>query len=133
MTRRRGQAKAADSRQVLDAMVSESQLQRDVIKLAQELGWLVHHVYDSRLAAGGKRKNGQRSIDRGFPDLILAKTGRVSIAVELKTERGHLSMEQRQWLAVLAGSFDVYIWRPRDWSSGEIERVLIGRDGQRAA
>ena len=106
------------SRRILDQQVSESQLQRDVLQLAARLGWLAYHVYDSR-------KSGP---DKGFPDLILAKAGRVPIAAELKMERGHLSMAQRQWLAALAGSFDVYIWRPRDWSSGRIERVLIGSE-----
>lgn len=114
------------SRKVLDELVSESQLQKNVFSLAHALGFLVFHTYDSLL--------GSKAIDPGFPDAILAKDGRV-LAIEFKTERGKLSLKQSEWLYSLAarGQVETYCWRPRDWSSGEIERVLIGRDGQRAA
>lgn len=127
MTTRRTQAKpTTDSRQVLDQQVSESQLQKNVFSLAHALGFHVFHTYDSVL--------GSKAIDPGFPDAILAKDGRV-LAIEFKTERGKLSIAQGAWLYNLSarGQVETYCWRPRDWSSGEIERVLIGRDGQRVA
>ena len=122
-TRRR--PRAINSRRVLDQQVSESQLQRDVLEMAKKLGWLAYHVYDSRMSGP----------DKGFPDIILAKregAARV-LAIELKTERGRVSTAQWAWLAALMGPLECYVWRPRDWSSGEIEAILAGRDGQRAA
>ena len=115
MTTRRTQS----SRRILDQQVSESQLQRDVLQLAGQLGYLAYHVYDSR-------KSGP---DKGFPDLILARDGRV-IAVELKTERGRVSRDQARWIWALGAldTIEIFVWRPRDWSSGRIERVLIGSE-----
>lgn len=127
MPRRTQTKPVANSRQALDEMVRESQLQKDVFSLAHALGFHVFHTYDSVL--------GSKAIDPGFPDAILAKDGRV-LAIEFKTERGKLSLKQSEWLYSLSarGQVETYCWRPRDWSSGEIERVLIGRDGhQRAA
>lgn len=120
MTRRKPQA--VDSRQVLDSQVSESQLQRDVLDLAARLGYLANHNYDSR-------KSGP---DKGYPDLTLAKDGRV-ICAELKTERGRLSIAQLSWSMALIGAVEFYVWRPRHWSSGEIERVLMGAKKTEAA
>lgn len=46
----------------------------------------------------------------GFPDLVLARNGEV-LFVELKSEKGKLSPEQRDWLAHTNGR----LWRPADW------------------
>lgn len=107
-------------RAILDGQVSESQLQRDVLKEAHLRGWLCFHVYDSRLASAGY-------VDAGFPDAILVRAGRV-LACEFKTMRGKVSQAQSRWLLELAylGRVECYIWRPDDLSSGEIERVLAG-------
>jgi hypothetical protein len=72
-----------------------------------------HHETDSR------RSNA------GLPDIIAVRDGRLVFA-ELKTERGRLRPEQQAWrdeLRRLTGA-EYYIWRPRDWQSGAIERVL---------
>lgn len=119
---RNAQPQAADSRALLDGQVSESQLQRDVLELAARLGYFANHTYDSR-------KSGP---DAGFPDLILAKDGRV-LAIELKTERGRLSIAQLSWSMALMGAVEFYVWRPRDLSSGKVERVLLGERGEKVA
>lgn len=113
---------ADDSRALLDSLVAEKDLQKNVFDLAHDLGFLIFHVYDSRLACAGY-------VDPGFPDAILVKAGRI-IAAELKKETGKVSLNQAQWLTELAwlGRVETYVFRPHDWSSGHIEEILRGRD-----
>jgi len=94
--------------------MSEALLQAQVIQLARHLGYRYMHIHDSRKSSGA-----------GFPDLVLAhkRTGRV-IFVELKAEKGRLSPSQEEWLAVLGKRHETHLWRPEDWESGEIPRVL---------
>ena len=56
--------------------VSERDFQRQVIELAETMGWeLIYHTHDSRRSR------------EGFPDLIMVRDGRL-LALELKTETG---------------------------------------------
>ena len=90
--------------------LSEAEFQRTVIELARLHRWLPYHTHDSR------RSN------RGFPDLVLVRDGRLIFA-ELKTAKGQTSPDQRLWLAELGKAHpDVYLWRPGDWR--EIEEIL---------
>lgn len=77
---------------------TEAGFQRAVTELAELYGWLVYHTHDSRRSAPG------------FPDLALAKGGRVILA-ELKAERGRLSATQERWVRE-AGAV---VWRPSMW------------------
>jgi hypothetical protein len=55
--------------------------------------------------------------DVGFPDLILARAGRL-VVVELKTERGRLGPGQALWLELFrAADVEVHVWRPGDMPS----------------
>ena len=99
---------------------TEREFQDAVVQLAQLCGWWIYHTHDSRRSAPG------------FPDLVLAKQGRVVFA-ELKSQRGRVSEPQRAWLDALAprvgqpASHAAYVWRAgneRDWR--ELERVLTG-------
>ncbi len=61
--------------------------------------------------------------EAGFPDMVLVRE-RV-VFVELKTMKGRVSPKQLEWHeALIAGGAEAYIWRPADWNSGEIERLL---------
>ena len=92
--------------------LSEADLQTCVIDLAQRLGWLVYHTHDSRHSA------------KGYPDIV-ALNGTVGLAIELKSEKGKVTPEQKQWLTAFAGAgFLPCIWRPADWYSGAIDRAL---------
>ena len=73
-----------------DAM-TERQLQDDIVSEAKLLGWKVHSVWNSQHSPAG------------WPDLFLVhpQTGR-RLALELKTARGKVSIEQEQWLSALA-------------------------------
>jgi hypothetical protein len=69
--------------------------------------------------------------DPGFPDLVLARRGRVIFA-ELKSEKGHLTKEQASWLGHLSSvrgtiAPEVYEWRPSDLP--EIQSVLSAGRG----
>ena len=89
-------------------------------------GWLVFHDTDSRRS------------EPGFPDLLLARRG-VVLLVELKTEKGKVSIEQRianrgkrserllpsqqDWIEASSA----LVWRPSDWPI--IEEVLRRASG----
>ena len=60
----------------------------------------------------------------GFPDLVLVRKGRL-LFVELKSEIGKVSPQQRKWLDDLDKAAETYVWRPEDWTSGEIDRRLM--------
>lgn len=131
---------ADDSRAVLDETVQEKALQLAMVDMAHRLGYMCHHIYDSRLAAGGRRKDGTTPVTKGFPDWVLAHHGwrkgersRV-LVVELKKETEQPTTAQREWLTVLAAAgIEVHVWRPSDWSNGTIERVLMAGISEGAA
>jgi hypothetical protein len=91
--------------------VTEAEFMGAVIDLARLRGWRLHHQRPARTA------NGWRSAiigDQGFPDLVLARAGRLVVA-ELKTERGRLGPGQALWLDLLAAAgAEVHVWRPVD-------------------
>jgi hypothetical protein len=104
--------------------MTESERQSAVIDCARWLDWLVHH---GRPGLTGKGWRTPIQGDPGFPDLALARGGRL-LFVELKADRGRLSVAQEKWLAVLrATGAEVYVWKPADWTAGTIERVLRAR------
>ena len=103
---------------------SEAEWQDTVVAYAGIRGWLVHHCRPAAGATGRWRTHITGS--PGFPDLVLARHGRVVFA-ELKSERGKLAREQAAWLEELVPRdpnrpVDVFVWRPSDWP--EVERVL---------
>jgi hypothetical protein len=96
------------------ATMSERQLQSAVIQLAELVGWRVYHTHDSRRS------------QPGFPDLTLVRENRL-LFVELKSAKGRLTVEQVDWLEALGYVASVATWRPADWVSGTVERVLRGQ------
>ena len=91
---------------------TETQFRNSIIALAQWSGWLCYYVPDSRKVSSA-----------GFPDLTLLKHR--FLLVELKTDKGRLSEEQRTWLRLASeAGIDARVWRPGDWS--EIETLLKG-------
>ena len=107
--------------------MTESEFQRQVIQLAVLCGWRVHHVRPARVRVRGRdvyRTPVQGH--KGFPDLVLARRGRV-IAAELKAGRGQLSEDQVLWRDAMSGGQSAEyagwkLWRPEDWA--DIERIL---------
>lgn len=92
-----------------------------VIAYAKLRGWRVHHQRPARTADGDWRTAVQG--DAGFPDLVLVRLSRV-IFVELKAEKGRVSVMQQLWLDALenTGKVSVHLWRPSAWPA--IEEAL---------
>lgn len=107
------------------APTSEATLQAHVIELAQNwLGWRVLHLRAGRTKRGKFGVQVTGKLGKGWPDLILAKPGRL-VAAELKSDTGKLTPEQLDVLQWLQGAgVETYIWRPADWP--EIVRCLGG-------
>ncbi len=95
------------------------------IQYARLQGWLVAHFRGVRV----QRKNGEvyhetpvQADGKGFPDLVLTRPGRL-VFVELKAERGRLSLDQERWVNALKDcGQEVYVFRPSMWS--QIEKIL---------
>jgi hypothetical protein len=101
--------------------VNEASLQAAVVDLAHAYSFKAAHFRPAQTAKGWRTPVGGDG--RGFVDLVLAKPGRV-LFVELKADAGRLTAQQKEWVEVL----DAKVWRPADWHSGEILRVLSGSE-----
>lgn len=96
-------ATAAEAREYQVNQWSEKQFQDHVMLVARRLGWLIYHTHDSR-----------RSVP-GFPDLVLVHPRHGVLFRELKTKKGRVSPDQKDWIAQLtAAGSDADIWRPAD-------------------
>lgn len=83
--------------------LTEAVFQRRIRTLCTLLGVRVYHTHDSRRS------------DPGFPDLVILGPAGVVFA-ELKTNRGRVRPEQREWLDDLTrAGLAAYLWRPADW------------------
>ena len=116
------------TRDVIAKAMSENDLLSYVVDLARLLGWRVAHFRPARTAKGWRTA---MTGDPGFPDLVLVEPSDRFLAdtiwVELKAERGMLTADQKLWRDALQKSGQHwYLWRPSDWMSGEVERILKG-------
>lgn len=120
MTRADPMAETPAARRMLDAQMSEKALFESVRDHLNAFGWLWYHTRDSRGSSAG------------FPDIVATRYWAL-LFIELKREKAFPTDMQKLWLDSLdgAGGEDgtpygakVYVWRPRDLSSGEVERVL---------
>lgn len=112
-------ANAERRRPVAVPRCTEPQLSRAVVELAELLGWGVYTIRRSDRAIVASETG------IGFPDLVMAKPGRL-LAAELKQDRRYPTPAQRAWLSVLATvpGVESFVWRPADWRNGSIERAL---------
>jgi len=90
--------------------MSETAFQARIIDTARAYHWLAAH-YRPSINRRGRWSTAVEG-DKGAPDLILAKGGRVILA-ELKSDNGRTTAEQRLWLAALGPH--ARLWRPMDW------------------
>lgn len=117
------------------ALESEEDFMTRVIAEAKEKGWMVQHVRPSIVTKNGEKVY-RTAIqgDKGGPDLLLARRGRV-VFMELKAQYtetkkdGGLSKDQRAWRNAIVGDFGPpglntywYLFRPGDWAL--VRRVL---------
>lgn len=91
--------------------VSEADFTRQILDLAALNGWRAAHF---RPAQTGRGWRTAMSGDIGYPDVTLAKDGRLIVA-ELKAEGGRVRPEQVAWLRAIHGDdWQTWVWRPRD-------------------
>lgn len=69
--------------------MTEDELLSAIIEAAGLMGWRVHHDR-------GKLNQGRTQGHPGFPDLVLARRGRV-LFLELKSEAGRQTEDQLRW------------------------------------
>lgn len=108
--------------------MSEAELQDAVIECARLLGWRCAHF---RPAQTGKGWRTPMIGDTGFPDVVLARDGRI-LFLELKAAGKKPRPEQTAWLEALACDCEgrpcphpgVLVVQPEHWLSGEVEELL---------
>ena len=121
--------KSLTTEQRIARAMTENDLLWNVWELAERLGYLFDHSWDSRASLWTAQQAGLKGLHwGGRPDITLiidtVKPPRI-IDVELKREIGALTERQERFLsAMIAAGHEVYVWRPSDWLNGTIERVL---------
>lgn len=93
--------------------MTESDLATRVKLLAHANGWIVFSLPANRTVRPVKDAI-------GYPDMTCARDGEC-VFLELKQERGELTVEQRLWLAALPAA---HVIRPSDWYSGRVAELL---------
>jgi hypothetical protein len=115
----------------IDKVISEDDFKAKIVGCAHDHGWLVFHPV--RGNRDGRWYTAQQG-DRGYPDLTLARGGRIVI-LELKKYGCYPTPDQYRWLTALSGvewerdyvmapdgSVIIGCVHPKDWH--EIEQVL---------
>jgi len=102
--------------------LSEADWQSRVMDAARRAGWLCVHYRPARTPRGNWVT--PLAGDKGAPDLLLAKDGRVLFA-ELKRDGGMPTPEQVAWLKALGGHGR--IWRPQDWEAVQLDLGITKR------
>ena len=102
----------------LYAGMSENALLGHILGHCRTFGLLHHHLFEQGRGkpcpACGANVPGRyaRRTDSGFPDLLILPPGR-AVYVELKSEKGKVTNNQRRWLNSLAAVHrEVYLVRP---------------------
>ena len=104
---------------IVATSISEKALLATVLELGEAYGWMVYHVMDTFPAA--------RVTARGFPDLTMIRPeGGTLLFIELKSEKGRLSPEQKRYRDALSNceGCHYYLWRPSDLLDGTIEKHM---------
>ena len=98
--------------------MSERQLSRAVVALAELYGWRVYVIQNTR-AAGLRSHTGE-----GWPDIFAVRDDR-ALAVELKVKGRKPTEAQLEWLQGLwRAGVRTEVWTEREWHNGDVERVL---------
>ena len=99
---------------------TEAQFRQQIIELAHWGRWKAYCVFEQASYA--------RRSSKGFPDLVLARRnqdGRTRVLiVELKSEKGKMSLEQLEWQVLFTAcpGVEYFLWKPSDFE--EIEIIL---------
>lgn len=103
--------------------LSEDALLSSVIDRAASHGWKTLHIRPARTSKGWRTP--VQGDGRGFPDFLGVRRG-VLLVAELKRHGEKPTAEQEAWLAAFRTLpfARVFVWRPADLYSGEIEEAL---------
>lgn len=93
--------------------VLEHDLSVAIVRYGEERGWRAY--YQRKSAMRGADGVWRGLSDKGWPDLVLVRAGRM-VCAELKSEVGRVTPEQTEWLKILAAvpGVTTALWRPRD-------------------
>ncbi len=94
------------------SLISEKDWQRQVTDAAEMFRWTWAH-FRPAMTSKGWRTPVSGPMGAGFPDLILCRGDRL-LLVELKSQDGRLTPDQRRVLELLGQAVPVYTWRPTD-------------------
>ena len=95
--------------------MTEAEFTNQLLAWAKTFGWRRFHVRSSGRMSNGKAIPVVQG-DKGFPDLVLAKPGRLVFA-ELKVGGNKARSEQTDWLDLLAASnAECHVWTPAMWT-----------------
>ena len=93
---------------------TENELQSTVMEIMRWQGWRVYHTYDSRRS------------EAGYPDLTAVKGSRLMF-VEFKTEKGRITVDQKDWLDQLVKACsEVYVVRPSTMDAFLLDVANLG-------
>lgn len=109
----------------MHANVSERQLEDVIVELAKMNGWLVMHTRAAQKADGSWYT--PLTGHAGYPDLTLVRPPRVIFA-ELKSRRGRVDQEQKNWLdrlSMCSMAVETYLWRPANFEA--VKHILSRR------
>lgn len=111
-----------------EAEMTEDQFLALILDYAIIRGWKRAHFRPARVIRNGREtwRTAVQGDGKGFPDLVLAKRGHMLIIAELKKDKGELTIHQHSWRDVLTLVPGVVyqVWRPKDWETGKIRRIL---------
>jgi len=110
--------------------MTHDQLQDNIADLAITLGWQVFHPQTVETVKRGHCTPYKYATSKGFPDLVLAKKDIGIILIEVKSEKGDLSDDQKRWRQHIGdvicptGEYSYYVLRPCDWMSNKVQEIL---------
>ena len=98
--------------------MTERQLSKAVVELAERLGWRVFTISNTKAAALRSHTG------VGFPDLFMVRKGK-AIAAELKVKGRKPTKAQLTWMVDLGeAGIEPYVWREEHWTNRTVEKVL---------
>jgi hypothetical protein len=106
--------KRSNAATAIGSLVSERDWQRQLVDLAETLGYQWAHFRPAMRQSGHWSTPVSGGLGVGWPDLVLARPGRF-VMVELKAEGAYLKPPQKVvHHALRAAGVDLYTWRPSD-------------------
>jgi len=116
--------------------VTERELRDAIIGAARAAGWAVHYTPKVPVKFPGQPVRWTTPIGgdgKGWLDLTMLRERILPVEIKARSQDAgyHVTAEQQQWIdrwAVVG--VRAFIWTPRDWQDGTIDRELTRHDRQ---